>query len=1393
MKKAIGLISLLLLFFTSKTTQAGHFVGADLSYQCTTTPGVYKVTLKVYRDCNGIVFCSGCAQPLPTGTVTGCNTTNAGLSMTITGADASCTGVNFGSYTLDAQPGANGFDIIQTCTSVKTICTNCNSRTAGTFSPGIEVFTFEGNVNLNAIPASCCKVALGMSICCRNGAITNFVPGNFYTECIINRCMTPCNSAPTFTNDAIPLVCAGVDFVYNLGASDPDGDSLSYAFGPSLQAQGSNVTYNPPYSAGYPFAYLGAPNPNASYPAGLRIDPITGDILFRPSGAWVSNLVIEVTQWKKMGSTYVNVGTTRRDVQFQTQLCTNNLVPKIKIYKDGVLQIGQSFSTYANQQICLDIVAEDQQNLAATPTPILPDTTDLTWNNPGQYISAMNNATWTRNYIYNQRGITGPKADSIKFCWTPPISAIREQPHLFTVKGVDRFCPIPASATRGINIKVNIPKTVVFDSTNRKVFCANKTIPVSMNYTVGNVTLTTGNIFSAQLSDSSGNFNNFILVGTKTDTAKTGTINLNIPAGLSTTGNYKLRLKVSSDSNAVSLVFPISIVPGFSQPIVTNNTDSVCKGTNVLLSLLPTNSNYTFKWLLNNTIIPSANNDSLWLDTTGVIRAIVSNTGCSDTSVAKTITVYPKPIPSFTSTNFVCLPAAPISFTNTSSINSGTMSYNWKFSDGTNSTLTSPIKNIVDTGSLTVKLIATSNKNCMDSIQKTIAIRKTITPQFSINDSSQCVKNNAFVFSNQTNNQGATVNYTWNWGTGFIASNNITQNYSYPNAGNYTVKLVSNNNGCTDTLTKNVTVIANATNIGFTVNKTIQCFKNNNFVFTNTSNPDNTTLKYFWQFGNGDTSTQRSPVYNYKSNATFSVKLLITANNKCKDSATTNVTVYPSPTASFSINDSIQCFKNNRFNFTNLSTNALTYNWLFGDNTAINTSTSPTKIYSNVGNFNVKLIAANNTCFDTIIKPVIVLSNASSVSFLVNQASQCLNSNTFLFNNISTPNNNTLQYMWQFGNADTSTQRSPNYVYNTPNVYNVKLLVTANNKCIDSFSTNVAVIASPKASFVVNDSAQCLKNNQFVLNNTSLDATSFVWSLGDNTTSTSINTNKTYTNTGNYTIKLVAKTGICNDSITKTVSVLANAASVGFTINQATQCLKNNNFVFTNTSAPDNNTLKYVWQLGNGDTSSQRSPNYSYTTPNTYTVQLLVTANNKCVDTTTRTITVLTNPTIGTITGSNNANIVNPFAYSIPTQTNATYNWSIQNGTIQSGQNTNAISVMWTSKGTGKLGVLATNTNGCKDSAFLNVNINNVGIQDININQELSIYPNPTKSSIRINNSNNSLVGKNYIISNTIGQILLTGKLNVEETTVNLESLSAGIYLLSIEGISNQSIKVIKE
>ena len=92
--------------------------------------------------------------------------------------------------------------------------------------------------------------------------------------------------------------------------------------------------------------------------------------------------------------------------------------------------------------------------------------------------------------------------------------------------------------------------------------------------------------------------------------------------------------------------------------------------------------------------------------------------GCS-TVETTTATVNDLPTAGFNNST-VCLGNAT-SFTNTSSISSGTLTYSWNFGDGSTSTATSPSHTYSSAGNYTVTLMATAN-GCSNSYTTTVVV-----------------------------------------------------------------------------------------------------------------------------------------------------------------------------------------------------------------------------------------------------------------------------------------------------------------------------------------------------------------------------------------------------------------------------------------------------------------------------------------------------------------------------------------------------------------------------------------------------------------------------------------------------------------------------------------------
>lgn len=432
-------LSILFVFFGSNRTFASHVTGSDFTYKCTSTPGLYEITARVYRDCAGVPLCSNC----PTSLSPSCT-----IQLTVGGTGA-FSGISFFNFLLVVETSTLVFDPIQLCNLNKTICNNCGTRTPGSFSPGMEVYTFKGTVDIGSLPTSLCMVKFSFSNCCRNSAIQTISnPSSVYNvnEFYINRCASPCNNSPAFSDYPVIVMCAGVDQNINLSANDPDGDSISYHLAPSLGYGGAIVPYSNPFNQNIPFPYLGYPN-QLPLPEGIHLNPTTGDLRFRPIGPFVSNLVIELKQWKYINNVATQTGSVRKDYQIYTTLCSANSQVGILKYDslgnpNGALGYEQdSIFIIGGKQYCQTFVASDSAQT---------DTTDFKLTT----LTSLPGATVTRLFNLATRSVNGPRQDSIKFCWTPSSAHIRSYPYVFTLRASDRACPLPFRAHKSLAIFV---------------------------------------------------------------------------------------------------------------------------------------------------------------------------------------------------------------------------------------------------------------------------------------------------------------------------------------------------------------------------------------------------------------------------------------------------------------------------------------------------------------------------------------------------------------------------------------------------------------------------------------------------------------------------------------------------------------------------------------------------------------------------------------------------------------------------------------------------------------------------------------------------------------------------------------------------------------------------
>ncbi|MBT4337794.1 MAG: PKD domain-containing protein, partial [Bacteroidetes bacterium] len=607
-------------------------------------------------------------------------------------------------------------------------------------------------------------------------------------------------------------------------------------------------------------------------------------------------------------------------------------------------------------------------------------------------------------------------------------------------------------------------------------------------------------------------------------------------------------------------------------------------------------------------------------DTFNVEMLVWSNLGCYD-SIAKQIVVFPNPIAGYDiSDSQQCFNANSFIFNNTTSIQSGSMNYNWTFGDGNTSTQLNPTHNYATDDTFTVRLVITSSLFCTDSIDKKTYVFPSPQPDFSINDSQQCFNYNAFIYANLSTINTGYFNSNWNFGDGDTA---LSQNssHSYQTDDTMQVKLILTSNlGCQDSITKSAYVFPNPI-ADFSINDSQQCYNGNSFIFTNLTTINTGSISYLWAFGDASSSNAPNPTYSYFLDDTFSVHLVAVSNLDCRDTAIKTSYVFPSPVTQFSIDNNSQCLLDNEFNFTNNSTinsGSLAYLWDFGDGTT-DTKLHTSHQYANYDTLSVKLLLTSDLMCQDSLSKLVYIHPMPDALFSINDTDQCLDGNIFSFANASSLVYGNMSYQWSFGDGNKSTNSNPTHSYGNYDTFSVDLIVSTTNTCRDTFSYPVVVHPMPVADFDINIASQCLRGNRFEFTNKTTipyGLLTYYWDLGDLTDTTSTDVNYSYQNQGSYSVKLRSTSShFCQDSIETSIYVRPMPVAE-FSVNDSLQCLTGNDFIFTNLSTVATGNLNYYWILDDGRTSTDTNIQHSYGIDTTYSVMLITNSDvYNCADT----------------------------------------------------------------------------------------------------------------------------------------------------------------------------------
>ncbi len=732
---------------------------------------------------------------------------------------------------------------------------------------------------------------------------------------------------------------------------------------------------------------------------------------------------------------------------------------------------------------------------------------------------------------------------------------------------------------------------------------------------------------------------------------------------------------------------------------------------------LSTGNPTSWNWAFGNGNTSTLQNPTATYFTSGNYTVTLTTTNAAGSNtLTRTayIIVWDNPTVNFSAdVNSGCFPLK-VQFTDLSTpgIGNTNVSWQWDFGNGNTSTLQNPSNTYMATGTYNVTLKVTNDKGCTKTISRPnyIAVTTGVKASFTKTLPTVCSAPASVSFTN-TSTGPPTLSYQWDFGDASAPDFTASPTHIYNTAGVFTAMLITRSTaGCEDTARMTVTI--GGFNPAFTAPTNV-CI-NKPATFTNTSSP--MPVNSSWDFGDGSPlGTGLTVSHIFTTIGTYTVKMY-NNNGNCIDSVSHDITVDPQPVANFSAPVRSRCEPPLTVNFQDLSTGGVTaWEWNFGDGSPVDNTQNPSHTYTAYGSFTVRLIATSASgCSDTLSIPNYINIQRTTISIPNLPQRGCI---PFTISPLPvvTAVDPILSYEWDFGDGSPADfSPTPTHTYPLQGTYDVRLIITTTTGCKDTLKILRAVRtgSKPAANFI-GPSEFCATELVEFFDTTvptlSLPDGEWIWDFGigrNQGGSTVQNPTHRYTDTGYFSVRLIAINNGCPDTIVKSNFIHISPPIASFST-AITSCTASRFvFSFTNQSIFDvgKAPLSFAWDFGDPASGAlntsplQNPPPHTFTALGVYTVRLIVT-NGSCIDTAYQTVHVVDeNPQftadqttackIATITFSAaNLNLSNIVSYA----------WNFGDGSPVSITTVPTVSHTYNISGNYTVTLTTTDINGCND------------------------------------------------------------------------------------------------